>query len=160
MRHLLLIAVCVVALILFPAPPVIEAAEPLTPVCGCSTTTNTFPTHGYVWGQGRMTESVACTPNSPSGQCTASGTISWAPDVNCCQPSGNDWSTSTSGSYSSCQPSLSQFGSCLTGSANPHSCTVECTSSPGTSVSFTGTVYSCAGSHLGSATKIFACVIL
>jgi hypothetical protein len=159
MRYVLLLAVCTAALVLIPAPPVLEAVTPLTPECECTETQNDFPFG--VAGQGGLTESIACTANSPAGHCTAAGNITWSPTVTCCSPASN-WSNNTNISFSQDCTASQTFTNCGGAQSNPHSCSSECVSDPGFELGFAAVIQDCNAIRnlLGVAGKKYRCKII
>lgn len=136
------------------ATPSGVGASTATPECECNVTRNDFAVS--IPGQGVLTESIACTPNSPLYYCTASGNIVWTPSVNCCG-AATDWGTSASATADSCVNL--QGLACSGPTSNLHSCVAACTLQ-GSAISFIGGIYDCTTptpNPLGSARKDFLC---
>lgn len=139
------------------ATPSGVGASTATPECECNVTRNDFAVS--IPGQGVLTESIACTPNSPLNYCTASGNLVWTPSMSCCATTA-DWGTSGSGTVDSpCQNG--QTVACTGATSNSHSCSVPCGAPPGNGMTFAAGIMNCSSpsTSLGAARKDYVCVI-
>lgn len=155
MKTLFVLLACVALLAMAPAPGRSEvAAFP----CTCNLDYNQFPAFS---NDGELTESLACTPNTPN--CLVAGNITWTPAVNGRGCGGTTWdetkSYSTSSSGGSCTPSpgtQSYFSNCAASTANAHSCSFACTAG-GNGAIYIGNIYDASGVLLLSAAKRYIC---